>query len=131
VTRQSKGELRQLLEFRTQQNEELAEEIERLRAQRAELPELPLDTRRWLAEEVVTELGIPGISMGQQQARFFVMQCQHCMGVHFRACPRVRRLELYENGALKQAWYYDDWDDSDVIYPEQVFGTVQEADANK
>lgn len=55
--------------------------------------------------------------------------CPFCCGIHTRACPRVSSFELYENGKLKQAvfWPAGQWDDSFIIWPEDVFEEGEEA----
>lgn len=44
--------------------------------------------------------------------------CQHCKGVHTRACPRVKSVEYHEGGALKQVEYWPDgqWPTENVIF---------------
>lgn len=59
--------------------------------------------------------------------------CYYCGGVHARACLRVAEFELYENGKLKRVkyWAAGEWDDSTVIWPEDVFAeTEAEEDEN-
>ena len=91
----------------------------------------PLDeeTKAWYREEV--EVGNPlaayfpaGLVESEQKARFFVLQCPHCMGVHSEACPRVKSREHYENGAIKRVeyWAEGDWDSAGVVWAEDIFG---------
>lgn len=42
--------------------------------------------------------------------------CQHCGGVHTRACPRVKATSYHENGKLAQVEYWQDWPKDDVIF---------------
>lgn len=53
--------------------------------------------------------------------------CSFCGGFHMRACPRVAEFELYEQqgmnpGGLKrvQFWPEGGWDDSFIIWPEDL-----------
>jgi DNA-binding transcriptional regulator YiaG len=54
--------------------------------------------------------------------------CQHCGGVHSRACPRVKSLSYHENGKLAHAeyWPHADWPKDDVIFADGP--EMQEAD---
>lgn len=56
--------------------------------------------------------------------------CSFCGGIHTRACPRVSSFELYENGKIKQAafWPNGQWDDSFIIWPEDVFENEAETE---
>lgn len=80
------------------------------------------ETRAWFLEpvEVPTAFGEP--SPGTQP-RYEALRCQWCQGIHFRACPRVKQLDYHETGQIKrvQFWPEGSYDDSDVIWPEQVF----------
>lgn len=44
--------------------------------------------------------------------------CQHCQGIHARACPRVKCVEYQENGSLKRVEYWPDgaWPTENVIF---------------
>lgn len=46
--------------------------------------------------------------------------CQHCKGVHTRACPRVKSVEYHEGGTLKQVEYWPDghWPTENVIFQD-------------
>lgn len=48
--------------------------------------------------------------------------CTHCGGRHTRACPRVKRMSFHPNGSLASVefWPGSKWDDSGVIWPEQL-----------
>jgi hypothetical protein len=55
--------------------------------------------------------------------------CLDCGGYHLRlACPRIKRQVWIGNGNRIEAEYWQDgqWDDSEVIYPEDVFDTEPE-----
>lgn len=49
--------------------------------------------------------------------------CQHCGGVHLRACRRVRRAEWHPDGTLLKVWYWKDgeWDESEILWPEDAY----------
>jgi transcriptional regulator with XRE-family HTH domain len=46
--------------------------------------------------------------------------CQHCRGIHTRACPRVKSVEYLESGALKRVeyWAEGEWSTSNVIFKD-------------
>lgn len=51
--------------------------------------------------------------------------CRDCGGFHLRACPRVRR-EVYIGqgagaGTRIEVEYWEKWDDSNVIWPEDAW----------
>lgn len=51
-------------------------------------------------------------------------QCQHCKGVHARACPRVKRIryDTERGNAVAEVEYWPDgqWSDQHVIWPEDL-----------
>lgn len=47
--------------------------------------------------------------------------CLDCGGYHLRACPRIKRQVWLGNGNRTEVEYWPEWDDSEVIYPEDVF----------
>jgi hypothetical protein len=51
--------------------------------------------------------------------------CRDCGGYHLRACGRVRRQVFLGQGAAAgnrvEVEYWEKWDDSEVIYPEEVY----------
>lgn len=51
--------------------------------------------------------------------------CEDCGGWHWRACPRVKRQVWIGQGAgtgvRTEVEYFEKWDDSEVIWPEEVF----------
>lgn len=49
--------------------------------------------------------------------------CEDCGGWHWRACPRVKRRAWTGNGNPTEVEYWHQWDDSEVIYPEDVYDT--------
>lgn len=101
-----------------------------------EREELPEDIRKHLSEivDVPNPLAdtmapeMAGFFPSTKQARFFVLQCAHCFGVHTGRCPYVKTLKMYESGAIREVVFYPEHevDDSGVIRFEDVFG-VEEA----
>lgn len=51
---------------------------------------------------------------------FELRQCQHCGGVHDRACPRVKRMVFSPTGSLLEVEFWARWNDDYVIYPEML-----------
>lgn len=49
-------------------------------------------------------------------------QCRHCLGVHSRACPRVRRIRYTDSGAVSEVEYWPEgrWTDDFIIWPEML-----------
>jgi hypothetical protein len=56
--------------------------------------------------------------------------CLDCGGYHLRSCPRIRSQEWIGNGnRIKvEYWQHGQYDDSDTIYPEDVFEPEGEDD---
>ena len=54
--------------------------------------------------------------------------CEECGGYHLRACRRVKKKEFHPNGNLISVEFWQDgqWDDSEVIWPEDVFDEAEE-----
>ena len=56
--------------------------------------------------------------------------CQDCGGVHWRACPRVKRQAWLGQGPgtgnRTEVEYWEHWDDSEVIFPEEVWDPDEE-----
>lgn len=103
-------------------------EVERL-TREAQVPEPePLiddETRKWMSEPVEIDP-----FTHETQPRWEALRCQHCRGIHFRACPRVREIEYADGGAVRRVVFWPEgrYDDSDVIYPDLIF-TAAEADS--
>jgi hypothetical protein len=57
--------------------------------------------------------------------------CVHCGGVHLRACRRVRKIAWHPDGTVIAATYWPDgeWDDSDIIWPEDAYDDEQPEEA--
>jgi hypothetical protein len=55
---------------------------------------------------------------------FEARQCQHCRGLHSRACPRIKRIkyDTERGGAVAEVEYWrdDEWSDAHVIWPEDL-----------
>lgn len=49
--------------------------------------------------------------------------CEYCGGLHERQCGRVKRKVFHANGNLVEIefWPDMDWDQSNVVWPEDVF----------
>ena len=47
--------------------------------------------------------------------------CADCGGYHLRACPRIKREVKLGNGNRTEIEYWAEWDESNTIYPEDVF----------
>lgn len=54
--------------------------------------------------------------------------CLDCGGYHLRACPRIKRQVWLGNGNRVEVEYWAKWDDSEVIWPEEVFDDDGEPD---
>jgi len=53
--------------------------------------------------------------------------CEDCGGYHLRsACPRIKRLVLLGNGNRTEVEYWAQWDESNTIYPEDVYDDSDE-----
>jgi hypothetical protein len=49
--------------------------------------------------------------------------CNHCGGMHLRACPRVKRLVFSgDKIAEVEFWRYGEWPTGDVLWPEDFPG---------
>ena len=47
--------------------------------------------------------------------------CEHCGGIHQRACPRIKRKAFHPNGNLIEVEYWPEYDETGVIWPEDAF----------
>ena len=47
--------------------------------------------------------------------------CGDCGGIHQRACPRIKRLELHPNGNRIGVTYFRQFDDTGIVWPEDAF----------
>lgn len=51
---------------------------------------------------------------------FEAAKCQHCGGVHLRACPRVKKLQFYENGNIAAVEFWRTWAQENIMWPEEL-----------
>ena len=56
--------------------------------------------------------------------------CEHCGGLHQRACNRVRRVERLGNGNVTVVEYWPEWKQPGVIGPEDAFDPDDDGAAN-
>ena len=47
--------------------------------------------------------------------------CTDCGGIHRRACPRVKRKVFHPNGNLTEVEYFERFDDSAILWPEDAY----------
>ena len=47
--------------------------------------------------------------------------CEHCGGIHKRACPRVKRIEKLGNGNVTAVEYFSKYDESGILWPEDAW----------
>jgi hypothetical protein len=52
--------------------------------------------------------------------------CEHCGGLHKRACPRIRRVDKHPNGNVISVSFWRKWDESSVIFPEDAYDPEQQ-----
>jgi hypothetical protein len=52
--------------------------------------------------------------------------CDDCGGYHLRACPRIKREVKLGNGNRTEVEYWASWDDSNTVWPEDVFSEEDE-----
>jgi len=52
--------------------------------------------------------------------------CEDCGGYHLRACPRIKREVKFGNGNRTEVEYWDKWDESNTVYPEDVYDEEQD-----
>jgi hypothetical protein len=55
-------------------------------------------------------------------------RCQHCKGIHDRACPRVREMTFSPAGQIIGVTFWKEWDENSVLWPEDVMAIVMAAD---
>lgn len=94
---------------------------------------------RWTVDTVERTSGSPGTDVLEEEVgpangwtpqmaadirkRFVNNEaCQHCKGLHARACPRVKSMTFHNNGSLAsiEFWQDGEWSDNNVIWPEEV-----------
>lgn len=76
-----------------------------------------------------TQDTLEGIGLSQKE--FEKIQCVHCGGAHFRACPRVKRMVFNNSGGLQEVefWPEDSWSTENIIWPEDIMEEEEHADA--
>jgi hypothetical protein len=84
------------------------------------------DEKAEVARELIALLRQIGVETGQPIFPLPTQQCAHCGGLHLRACPRVRNLQWYRDGAVRAAEYWQTYDDTNVIWPEDLQGVLDE-----
>ena len=47
--------------------------------------------------------------------------CEHCGGLHQRACNRVKRIERLGNGNVTVIEYWNEWKQPGCVWPEDAF----------
>lgn len=106
-----------------------AEEAEQVRDRLSAWPAL---VGHWAIDVVHPTSGSPGRDLvgdwtpqmaKEVRARFAANEaCQHCKGLHARACPRVKTMSFHPNGGLAAVEFWPDgqWSDAQVIWPEDV-----------
>ena len=55
--------------------------------------------------------------------------CEHCGGLHQRACNRVKRIERLGNGNVTVIEYWNDWKQPGCVWPEDAFDPEDAEDA--
>ena len=60
--------------------------------------------------------------LGFSQVEFEKIQCVHCGGAHFRACPRVKRMVFNNSGGLQEVEFWPDkeWPTENIVWPEDI-----------
>lgn len=79
----------------------------------------------------------------EERAALLATRCQYCGGSHpryalstvtpadQRACPRLRRLRLGPGGNVTEAEFREDWDQGEVIWPDEIAAFGAEAEATR
>ena len=55
--------------------------------------------------------------------------CEHCGGLHQRACNRVKRIERLGNGNITVVEYFSDWKQPGCVWPEDAWDPEDAEDA--
>lgn len=95
----------------------------------AGVPELDAEqARALLATKKVPHALFPGALADVETTVWAEQKCQHCGGLHSRACPRVRRIAYGDGGkpAEVEFWPNGRWPDNDVIWLEDVIDAAAE-----
>lgn len=54
--------------------------------------------------------------------------CAHCGGIHAISCPRVRALQFRADGGIDRVEFWEHWDTSRVVYPEDLPPLPEDSD---
>lgn len=75
-----------------------------------------------LAKTQLAELDLTREEAAELWQQFRGRLCQHCLGAHARACPRVRELSFHPDAKLARVrfWRDGDWSDDGVLWPENL-----------
>lgn len=102
---------------------QLRERLAKQEAERQAAEDTALDPEqaRALLEEVELPDLYPGVKAGTQRV-FDQQKCQHCGGIHARACPRVRRLAFGGEGKPTEVEFWPEgrWPADQVLWLEDV-----------
>lgn len=88
-----------------------------------ETPRLDPELARKLLEPIPYPATFPGVAPPDgKTTRFEQQKCQHCLGLHTRACPRVAEIEYHEGGSVKRVvyWPHGAWPEELVLWLEDV-----------
>lgn len=47
--------------------------------------------------------------------------CEHCGGLHKRACPRIKRKAFHPNGNVIEVEYWAEYDETGIVWPEDAW----------
>ena len=85
-------------------------------------PRLSPELARKLLEEVDIDPPFPGVGSPGKTTAFEKQKCQHCHGVHTRACPRVAEIEYHPDGRVARVvyWPHGSWPEDEVLWLEDV-----------
>lgn len=61
----------------------------------------------------------PGVA-GLRTTVFDKQRCPHCLGLHSRKCPAVEEIEYHVDGRVGRVRYWKDWDDTAVLWREDL-----------
>jgi hypothetical protein len=78
---------------------------------RAAPPQAPAPEPEYTTEEIAEMWGL-----------YKAHRCVFCGGAHQRECPRVKMITRYADGKPQSVTYFRKWDDSNVLWPEDIPG---------
>lgn len=96
-------------------------ELEDQLAVRDAVPDLDADTAAALLEHIELPPPFPGLSPITKRV-WDTQACQHCGGLHSRACPRVRRIAYGGDGTPVEVEFWPEgrWPVGQVLWLEDV-----------